>query len=30
MKLTLAVTERENVYTATTNLGVIVAWERKF
>lgn len=30
MKLTLAVTERESVYTVTTNLGVIVAWERKF
>lgn len=30
MKLTLQVTERENVYTVTTNLGVIVAWERKF
>lgn len=30
MKLTLAVTERENAYTVTTNLGVIVAWERKF
>ncbi len=30
MKLTLKVTERENVYTVTTNLGVIVAWERKF
>jgi len=30
MKMTLAVTERESVYTVTTNLGVIVAWERKF
>ena len=30
MKLTLAVTERENAYTVTTNLGVVVAWERKF
>ena len=30
MKLTLEVTERESVYTVTTNLGVIVAWERKF
>ena len=30
MKLTLQVTERESVYTVTTNLGVIVAWERKF
>jgi hypothetical protein len=30
MKLTLQVTERESVYTVTTNLGVIVAWERRF
>jgi hypothetical protein len=30
MKLTLAVTERDNAYTVTTNLGVVVAWERKF
>jgi len=30
MKLTLEVTERDNAYTVTTNLGVVVAWERKF
>jgi hypothetical protein len=30
MKLTLEVTERDQHYTVTTNLGVIVAWERKF
>jgi len=30
MKLTLQVTERDQHYTVTTNLGVIVAWERKF
>lgn len=30
MKLTLNVAERDNAYTVTTNLGVIVAWERKF
>ncbi len=30
MKLTLQVTEREQSYTVTTNLGVIVAWERRF
>ena len=29
MKLTLEVTEKENSYTCTTNLYVIIAWERK-
>jgi hypothetical protein len=30
MKLTLEVTEKETTYTVTTNLYVIIAWERKF
>ena len=30
MKLTLKVTTAEGDYEVTTNLGVIIAWERKF
>jgi hypothetical protein len=30
MKLTLEVTEQEGKYTVSTNLYVIIAWERKF
>jgi hypothetical protein len=30
MKLTLRVTTQEETYDVVTNLGVIIAWERKF